>query len=94
MMQGNETIKVALVRCGTYNREEVEAAVEEAIRLLGGFETIFGERDGLRAVGKDEPIVLKPNLLAKADPQKAVTTHPEVFRAAVSYTHLTLPTKA
>ena len=48
MMQGNETIKVALVRCGTYNREEVEAAVEEAIRLLGGFETIFGERDGLR----------------------------------------------
>ena len=34
MMQGNETIKVALVRCGTYNREEVEAAVEEAIRLL------------------------------------------------------------
>ena len=36
MMQGNETIKVALVRCGTYNREEVEAAVEEAIRLLNG----------------------------------------------------------
>lgn len=81
MMQGNETIKVALVRCGTYNREEVEAAVEEAIRLLGGFETIFGETEELRAVGKDEPIVLKPNLLAKADPQKAVTTHPEVFRA-------------
>lgn len=80
-MTGNEIAKVALVRCGSYEREEVEEAINEAIRLLGGFEKIFGQGDGLRAIGKEERIVLKPNLLAKAPPEKAVTTHPEVFRA-------------
>lgn len=66
---------VALVRCKSYDREVVEKAVAKAIELLGGFDAIMPE------LKQDSEILLKPNLLAKADPAKAVTTHPEVFRA-------------
>lgn len=66
---------VALVRCSSYKRDEVEKAVAKAIELLGGFDAIMPE------LNKDAEVLLKPNLLAKADPEKAVTTHPEVFRA-------------
>lgn len=76
-----EKSKVALVRCSSYDREEVEAAVREAVQLLGGFEEIMSARDGFAEVTKESELVLKPNLLAKAAPEKAVTTHPEVFRA-------------
>ena len=70
-----EKSKVALVRCDSYNRDEVSEAVAKAIDLLGGLDSVLG---GLSA---DSPVLLKPNLLAKAPPEKACTTHPEVFRA-------------
>lgn len=77
--------KVALIRCGSYERAGVEEAVRDAIKLLGGFEEIFAERKlaerTLPQLDKNSRIVLKPNLLSKAHPDKAVTTHPEVFRA-------------
>lgn len=66
--------KVALVRCGSYDRDEVKSAIKEAFDLLGGVE----EATGLAA---DSRMLIKPNLLAKAAPEKACTTHPEVFRA-------------
>lgn len=72
--------KVAVVRCDSYEREKVRSAIREAIDLLGGLECIFGEASAFKARGKDAEIVLKLNLLNKADPEKAVTTHPEVFR--------------
>ena len=72
---------VALVRCSSYDREEVETAVKTAIELLGGFEEIFAQRGELPELTPESELVLKPNLLAKAIPEKAVTTHPEVFRA-------------
>lgn len=36
-----EQSKVALVRCDSYEQEKVEAAIRQAIDLLGGFEQIF-----------------------------------------------------
>lgn len=80
-MAGNTKTKVALVKCNSYDRNEVEQAVAKAVDLLGGFDVILGERDGEPAIAQDGKIVLKPNLLARAVPEKAVTTHPEVFRA-------------
>lgn len=84
--QGNDIIeekksKVALVRCSSYKREDVEHAVTTAINLLGGFEEIFAGDENIPEITVESELVLKPNLLAKASPEKAVTTHPEVFRA-------------
>jgi len=66
--------KVSLVRCGSYDAAQVQAAVEEAVRLLGGIE---------RFVRPGEKVLLKPNLLTDAAPEKGVDTHPEVVRAVI-----------
>lgn len=76
---------VALVPCTGYEEEAVYQAVKTGIGLLGGIE---------KFVTKEEKILLKPNLLTKALPQKAVTTHPAVFGTVArllresGYTHL------
>ena len=64
--------KVAIVDCRKYKRELVDHAVSTAVELLGG----WGE-----FVSPDESIILKPNLLARTDPENACTTHPQVFGA-------------
>ena len=70
MEMGRST--VALVRCDTYDDEQVARAVEAGVDLLGGISHFIkpGER-----------IVIKPNVLLGTDPQKCVTTHPSVFKA-------------
>ncbi|MCL2026071.1 MAG: DUF362 domain-containing protein [Leptospirales bacterium] len=65
--------KVAVVRCDDYNDVNVFKAMERALALLGGMETF---------IKAGEKILLKPNILAPALPEKCVTTHPAVFRAA------------
>ncbi|MCR5033972.1 MAG: DUF362 domain-containing protein [Clostridia bacterium] len=79
--------KVAVVRCDSYERESVSSAVREAVELLGGLDSIFGEEPAFKTHGKNAEIVLKLNLLNKAEPEKAVTTHPEVFRAVGELLH-------
>jgi uncharacterized protein (DUF362 family)/Pyruvate/2-oxoacid:ferredoxin oxidoreductase delta subunit len=64
---------VALVGCDTYDEEQVREAVEAGVNLLGGIS---------RFTGPGENIVLKPNILLGNNPQKCVTTHPSVFKAA------------
>ncbi len=64
--------QIALIRCNSYNPEEVYNAVKRGINLLGGMENFFH---------KNEKILLKPNLLGLHRPEDCVTTHPEVFRA-------------
>ena len=73
--------KVAVIRCDSYEQEKVNGAVKEAIELLGGFDALFGENEAIKRMGKDAEILLKPNLLSRAAPKRAVTTHPAVFRA-------------
>ncbi len=63
---------VALVPCADYEEERVYEAVRDGLALLGGAELF---------VKPEEKILLKPNLLSKALPQKAITTHPAVFSA-------------
>ena len=63
---------VALVPTVDYVQKNVDAAVRTGIGLLGGIE---------KFVSTDEKILLKPNLLLGALPQKAITTHPAVFSA-------------
>ena len=63
---------VVLIPLGSYEQPLVDAAVREGFELLGGVE---------KFVHPEEKILLKPNLLARALPQKAITTHPAVFSA-------------
>jgi uncharacterized protein (DUF362 family)/Pyruvate/2-oxoacid:ferredoxin oxidoreductase delta subunit len=60
---------VAIVGCGSYGREEVSRAIGRAIDLLGGMG---------RFVKEGQRVLVKPNLLQGAAPEKCVTTHPEV----------------
>jgi len=64
--------KVAIVRCGSYDTEEVRKAVSRGLELMGGAETF---------VKQGEKILLKVNLLVGEVPEKCVNTHPTVFRA-------------
>lgn len=66
--------KVAVIPCEGYEQKSVDEAIERGIALLGGWD-LFLKRP--------EKILLKPNLLNRAAPERAVTTHPAVFEAVV-----------
>lgn len=71
-MESKQKSKVVLIPCHEYNGRHIYEAVKLGINLLGGFDAFFS---------KNEKILLKPNLLKKAIPEAAVTTHPTVFGA-------------
>lgn len=64
---------VAITACKTYDRQELYAAIGKAF-----------EAAGLTDVS-DKRILLKPNILSDAVPEKNITTHPEVLRAVIRY---------
>jgi uncharacterized protein (DUF362 family)/NAD-dependent dihydropyrimidine dehydrogenase PreA subunit len=66
------TSRVALLRCSTYDEQEVLAAVRRGVDLLGGI-------DAFAAAG--ERILLKPNVLAGDAPERCVSTHPSILKA-------------
>lgn len=63
---------VVLIPIDTYQQDIVDAAVRQGVELLGGMN---------KFIAKEEKVLLKPNLLSRALPQKAITTHPAVFSA-------------
>ncbi|MFP4418212.1 MAG: DUF362 domain-containing protein [Fibrobacterota bacterium] len=63
---------VALVRCNSYEPEELYRAVLRGLDLVGGA--------GIYA-RKGEKILLKPNILNGSDPNRCVVTHPNVLAA-------------
>jgi len=65
--------KVAVIVCKSYEYSQVKRAVEQGLELLGGAAAF---------VKPGEKILLKPNLLVGDPPEKCVTTHPAVFKAA------------
>ncbi len=64
--------KVVVLKCDTYDYEPVYDTVEKGINLLGGIANFVKE---------GEKILIKPNVLIGADPEKCISTHPSVFRA-------------
>ncbi len=74
MTESRRRATVAVVRCESYDRGDVERAVGRAVELVGGIE---------RFVSGGEQILLKPNLLSAKAPERAITTHPEVARAVI-----------
>ena len=63
---------VAVIKCDTYDYEQVYDAVEAGVKLLGGISNFVKE---------GEKILIKPNVLIGTNPEKCVCTHPSVFRA-------------
>lgn len=64
--------RVVIVPCDSYDDDMVYGAVKNAVDILGGIEAF---------VSPDEKILVKPNFLSAAEPEKAVTTHPAVTGA-------------
>lgn len=60
---------VSIVKCKSYDKKEVEAALNKCLSPLGGIDNF---------VKRGQHVALKPNLLMAADPNKAVTTNPAV----------------
>lgn len=60
--------KIILRQINAYNLDEVETFVRDALRQFGGFTA-------------GQSILLKPNLLKAARPERCVTTHPVVLEA-------------
>lgn len=64
-----EKSRVVLLPCDSYEEELVYEQLKKGLSLLGGIESF---------VKKEEKILLKPNLLKKAELERAVITHPSV----------------
>jgi uncharacterized protein (DUF362 family)/Pyruvate/2-oxoacid:ferredoxin oxidoreductase delta subunit len=63
--------KVGIERCASYEPREVYRALKKAVELSGAPDV----------AGK--AVLLKPNILADAPPDKAVTTHPAFLEASI-----------
>lgn len=68
-MKMDEKSKVVLVFCDSYEEELVYQKLKEGFALLGDVECL---------IDKKEKILLKPNLLKKAELDRAVITHPSI----------------
>ena len=68
------SVAVSIVRSTKYDRVMTYDAVSEAVSLLGGIRAF---------VQPGERVLIKPNLLKARPPDAAVTTHPEIVRAAI-----------
>lgn len=64
--------RVALVRCESYDHDEVKTSIARGLDLLGGV-WLFAK--------PSDKLLLKPNLLSAVSPEECVTTHPSVFHA-------------
>lgn len=64
--------KVVLLPCGEYDEEKVYTLLKQGLYLVGGVEAL---------IPKDAKNLLKPNLLKRAEVEKAVITHPVVVGA-------------
>lgn len=65
---------VSIERCDSYTPEAVTDALAALLAPLGGMSAF---------VKPDQSVLLKVNLLIKAEPARAITTHPELVRAVV-----------
>ena len=66
--------KVAIIKCNDYEEKKVEQAIRKAIESIGGLSSIIRPNDR---------VLLKVNLIAPMNPEKAATTHPAIVKAMI-----------
>ena len=71
-MEDQKRSRVVLAPCPDYEEEKVYRALREGLGLLGGIGAF---------AGPGERVLIKPNLVRRADVSRAVTTHPAVLAA-------------
>ncbi len=64
--------KVAVIKCNSYDYEELTGSIKRGIELVGGLSSLFTST---------ENILIKPNILVGDKPEKSVTTHPSLLAA-------------
>lgn len=74
-MDATTRAAVSLVRCDSYDRASLDAALGAALETFGGIAAFV--RPGMR-------VLIKPNLLSAKDPARAITTHPHVVEEVAS----------
>jgi uncharacterized protein (DUF362 family)/Pyruvate/2-oxoacid:ferredoxin oxidoreductase delta subunit len=65
---------VSIARCNTYEPADISAALKAALAHIGGMKAF---------VSPGQRVLLKINLLSRAIPERAVTTHPEFVRGVI-----------
>lgn len=65
--------KVAIVRCGDYSQETVDASIAKAA-AASDFPDVRGKK-----------VLLKPNILSDSLPEKGITTNPSVLRGMIRF---------
>lgn len=70
----NNKTRVSVVKCKNYNKISLNEAICRCVSLLGGFK---------KFINPQSKIVIKPNLILAAAPEKAVTTHPLFIEAVI-----------
>ena len=70
-----EKSKVAMVACPVYEPARVKESLQKGLEAIGGLESL---------IGKEENILLKPNLVRSAKRERAVVTDPEVMDALIT----------
>lgn len=65
-MNKEKRSKVVVLPCEDYEEEKIYRLLRKGMEVLGGVSAF---------IGKEEKILLKPNLLKKAEVEKAVITH-------------------
>ncbi|MHC4184003.1 MAG: DUF362 domain-containing protein [Planctomycetota bacterium] len=64
--------RVTLIKCNSYEADQVLQAVQGTLQYLGGIE---------KFVKRSDRVILKPNILVGKPPEKHVTTHPSIVEA-------------
>ena len=64
--------KVVLIECNDYNQKLINKKIDELLEPLGGLANF---------VKPGQKVVIKPNLVVSAKPEKACTTHPSIINA-------------
>jgi uncharacterized protein (DUF362 family)/NAD-dependent dihydropyrimidine dehydrogenase PreA subunit len=70
------SIPVSIVKCKDYSSNEVDAAVKQAIELVGGLNANFL---------KGSRVLLKPNILSVSGSETGINTHPAVVQSVIKY---------
>lgn len=66
--------KISISKCGSYNIDEVQKAVDNCLESLGGLSKFIKSGD---------IVLIKPNILLAKRPEEAITTHPAVIEAII-----------
>lgn len=65
---------VSIVKCADYERTAVQNAIIESLKPFGGLSVFIAPKD---------KVLIKPNLIRGAKPEKAIIPHPEMLRALI-----------